>query len=392
MSSGKDKDTLVLQQAVRWFAWLHEHKVDPELMEVFQRWRAASEQHRIAYDKVEAMWRSCDGLDVFDLPWPSAAELRLDTYDGSYALLLPQHQNPLRDDLRMPAVVGSHLKTGEFVLGQHVSVKGHGLLRKTRSGWVNAAIAASVLLLFSAVIAPLSYQRFFTNSPAVYITDVGQLQRYVLSDGSELTLGANSRVSIDFTHSLRKVVMERGEVFFEVSKDADRPFVVVAGNGLVRAIGTAFNINKRDQSVTVSVVEGVVRVSRQTTGSGDLAVTNSAALEQEDAGTQLESAQQLTYDRAGTVWRAQQDEKILERATGWREGRLAYVNERLDAVLQDINRYSSRKLVLGDSVLSELSYTGTVFSGSIDDWVRGLQQVFPIRVIETDGQILLLKS
>jgi transmembrane sensor len=384
MSVGNNKDTLVLQQAVRWFAWLQEHNADPELMDVFRRWRAASEQHRIAYEKVESMWRACDGIDVFDLPWPSADELRLDNYDGSYTLPLPEHQNPLHDDLRIPAVAGSHLKTGEFVLGQRVSVKGHGLLLKTRSGWINAAIAASLLLFFSAVIAPWSYQRFFNDSPAVYITDVGQIQKQVLSDGSELTLGANSRVSVEFTRSQRKIVMERGEVFFEVSKDTNRPFVVAAGNGLVRAVGTVFNINKRDQSVTVSVVEGIVEVSRQVAESGSNPAINHPV--------QLEYAQQLVYDRAGAVWQAQQDEKILERATGWREGRLAYVNERLDAVLQDINRYSVRKLVLGDSALSELSYTGTVFSGNIDDWLRGLQQVFSIKVVETDKQILLLKS
>lgn len=385
MSGDKDnKDTLALQQAVRWFAWLHEHNADPELMDVFRRWRVASEQHRIAYEKVEAMWRACDGIDVFDLPWPGADELRLDTYDGSYALPLPEHQNPLHDDLRAPSMAGAHLKTGEFVLGRRASVKGHGLFGRARSGWVNAAIAASLLLLIGAVITPWSYQRFFADTPMVYITDVGQIQKQVLSDGSELTLGANSRVSVEFTRSQRKIVMERGEVFFEVSKDAKRPFVVAAGNGLVRAVGTAFNINRRDQSVTVSVVEGVVEVSRQAAESASDPAVNHPV--------RLEYAQQLVYDRIGAVWQEQRDEKILERATGWREGRLAYVNERLDAVLQDINRYSARKLVLGDSALAGLSYTGTVFSGNIDDWVRGLQLTFHIRVVETDRQILLLKS
>src|SRR5690606_36086136 len=99
----------------------------------------------------------------------------------------------------------------------------------------------------------------------------------------------------------------------------------------------------------------------------------------------------LTYDDAGK-WRTVSNGNLLERATAWREGRLAYVNERLDAVLQDINRYTHRKLVLGDKSLASLTYTGTVFSGDIGEWVQGLQRAFPIKVIETDKQILLLKS
>jgi ferric-dicitrate binding protein FerR (iron transport regulator) len=80
---------LLLQQAARWFTWLREHEVDPERMEVFQRWRANSDSRRRAYEKIEALWRSCDGIDVFDMPWPTDSELRVDAYDGSYSLPLP---------------------------------------------------------------------------------------------------------------------------------------------------------------------------------------------------------------------------------------------------------------------------------------------------------------
>lgn len=89
MSQSRDKDTLLLQQAARWFIWLREHKVDPERMEVFQHWRADSDSRRRAYEKIEALWRSCDGIDVFDMPWPTDSELRVDAYDGSYSLPLP---------------------------------------------------------------------------------------------------------------------------------------------------------------------------------------------------------------------------------------------------------------------------------------------------------------
>lgn len=389
MSRNQDKDTLLLQQAARWFTWLHEHKVNPERMEVFQRWCASCESHRRAYEKIEALWRSCDGIDVFDMPWPTDSELRVDTYDGSYSLPLPQNKNPLLDDWPSPVPDEGDMKTGEFVLGQMSAFRQTS--RVASRTWLKPAIAACLAVFVITAVVSRFYGQFFVQPSADYVTGIAELRHARLEDGSVLTLGASSRVSVKFTESRRQVVLERGEVFFEVAKDADRPFVVSVGGGRVQAVGTAFNINKRNDSVTVSVVEGIVKVM-QDHNPAEQAPTGGASGETGLAHeARLEHGQQLMYGAAGQ-WQAVRSSKLPERATAWREGRLAYVNERLGAVLQDVNRYTHRKLVLGDKTLAALTYTGTVFSGDIGEWVRGLQRAFPIKVVETDQQILLLKS
>lgn len=385
MNQSQDKDTLLLQQAARWFTWLHEHKVDPECMEVFQRW-CANESHRQAYEKIESLWRSCDGIDIFDMPWPTDTELRVDTYDGSYSLPLPANKNPLLDGWRSPAGESGHLKTGEFVLTSKRTPK-----MATRK-WLKPAVAACLAAFALTVVASRIYEQVFVQPSMDYMTGIAELRNELLEDGSALTLGAHSRVSVKFTESIRQVVLERGEVFFEVAKDANRPFVVSVGSGQVQAVGTAFNINKRDDSVTVSVVEGIVKVTRDLNISANVPESKNVsgeAISLHEA--RLEHGQQLTYDHAGQ-WQSVRNGKLPERATAWREGRLAYVNEQLGTVLQDVNRYTHRKLVLGDKSLAALTYTGTVFSGDIGEWVQGLQRAFPIKVIETDKQILLLKS
>lgn len=390
MNPIQDNDTLLLQQAARWFIWLHEHKVNPARMEVFQRWCSNSQSHRVAYEKIESLWRSCDGIDVFDMPWPTAAELQVDTYDGSYSLPLPERKNPLLDDWRLPASESAHLTTGEFVLGQIRKPKQTpGVLSRK---WLKPAAVAACLAAFAlTVTASRIYEQLFVQPAINYATEVGELQRKLLEDGSVLTLGASSRVSVKFTQSTREVVLERGEAFFEVAKDAGRPFVVSVGAGQVQALGTAFNINKRNDSVTVSVVEGLVKVTRNLNVADEVQASKNTGDIEPLQETRLEPGQQLIYAPAGQ-WQAIRNGKLPERATAWREGRLAYVNERLGAVLQDVNRYTRHKLVLGDKSLAELTYTGTVFSGDIREWVQGLQQAFPIKVIETDKQIVLLKS
>jgi ferric-dicitrate binding protein FerR (iron transport regulator) len=73
----------------------------------------------------------------------------------------------------------------------------------------------------------------------------------------------------------------------------------------------------------------------------------------------------------------------------WRPGRFEYHRVPLSQVIQDANRYSKRKLVLGDSAAGALLYSGTLFDRDVDDWIAGLEVIYPeIEVVMTeDAQV-----
>src|SRR5690606_21916567 len=64
-----------------------------------------------------------------------------------------------------------------------------------------------------------------------------------------------------YSDEIRVLNLESGEALFTVAKDSDRPFVVMAGEAVIVAVGTQFNIQRKLSDVVVSVVEGVVGVS-----------------------------------------------------------------------------------------------------------------------------------
>lgn len=84
----------------------------------------------------------------------------------------------------------------------------------------------------------------------------------VLPDGSKVWLNAESSIRYPgaFAGNKRMVTVS-GETFFEVAKDASRPFTVSIGDVNVEALGTAFNINGFDDRITLT--EGSVKVSGQ---------------------------------------------------------------------------------------------------------------------------------
>ncbi len=243
--------------------------------------------------------------------------------------------------------------------------------------WMPLAAAAAV-----AVVALsggyLAWTRFASgNASQVYASAVAQNRDITLPDGTQVALGAASTLTTHFTHGQRRVELSNGEAFFQVIHDNSRPFVVAAGDVSVRDIGTAFDVRRTGQRVTIAVTQGRVEIAdiRQKAAAGQ-------------HGTLDVSAGQLvSYDphtssmTIGSI--------APEQALAWRSDRLEFIDEPLSVVIANLNRYSTRQMHISDTDLDTLSYTGTIHTDAIDSWLSALPQVFPLRVSTTGNQVIL---
>lgn len=91
-------------------------------------------------------------------------------------------------------------------------------------------------------------------------THAGEQLNQPLEDGSSLFINGDSDLEVTYYRDKRYVKLNRGEVIFEVAKDASRPFIVDSGFAKVTVLGTRFGVNKLEQLVRVSVDHGHVRV------------------------------------------------------------------------------------------------------------------------------------
>src|SRR6185436_10113257 len=125
--------------------------------------------------------------------------------------------------------------------------------RETRRAVLAGAAAASVA-------AAAGGWRLWTSAPESTVTEVGEVRRIALADGTALTLDTDSRVDVRLTSSWRTVDLVRGRAHFDVAADRTRPFVVRAEGRTVTALGTAFDVAHEPGGVTVLLVEGRVAV------------------------------------------------------------------------------------------------------------------------------------
>jgi transmembrane sensor len=252
-----------------------------------------------------------------------------------------------------------------------------------RSGrpWVAWAAAAGVAAFAFAFAFAWARREGPVPAPASPpVAAMGTNRAATLPDGSKMILGAQSVVNVDFNGRKRKLDLSSGEAYFKVQRDVRRPFEVRAGEIVVTAIGTAFDVRRQRDRVVVTVEEGVVEVANPSTASGGAPV----------ATWRAEAGYQVTYSsRLRTASIASVDPVV---ALAWRGGELAYVREPLGSVVEDLNRYSSRKIVIRDPRVAELPFTGTAFASSLEDWLAGVEQAYSLEVTESASGSLVLSA
>jgi transmembrane sensor len=203
----------------------------------------------------------------------------------------------------------------------------------------------------------------------------------MLPDGSRVALASKSTVAVSYTNDTRALELRDGEAFFSVTPNKQRPFIVTAGGVSVRAVGTAFNVRRAAQRVVVTVTEGTVDVYRQGQGAAPVR-----------AGAGFQVAWQVGTGQQADA--ATSDEPVMTSvkpavAMGWRDGRLEYRDEPLDAVVADINRYATRPVVIADESARKLRFSGTVMVELTDEWLSALPSQFPVTLQRENGVDLI---
>jgi transmembrane sensor len=238
------------------------------------------------------------------------------------------------------------------------------------------ALAAAV---FAAVVTAATWlyiERL--GSGTTFTTAIGEQATVSLPDGSALQLNSNSLARVDYSTGSRVIRLGRGEGYFKVTRDPQRPFWVVGGGSWVRAVGTAFNVYLRPTGVEVTVSEGTVQVGSEDALShgtpSDEAVAHASV-------SVLTAGQQADLRGTATATRKLSPAEV-QRSVAWREGTVYFENQPLSQVADELGRYTTLKLVVTDDRLGHLPVGGTFRASpqGAEALLTMLEQGFNLRV------------
>jgi transmembrane sensor len=205
-------------------------------------------------------------------------------------------------------------------------------------------------------------------------------ERRTLADGTSVELNRGAELSVEFSASVRRVRLVRGEASFTVTKDPVRPFVVVAGALEARAVGTAFNVRREAATVEVLVTEGLVQVETL------------AARAAAPAPVLLGAGQQVVVAGAVPALPAVRTLSTpeLEQRLAWQSRLLDFDDAPLSEIVAAFNRSNPVRLVVDDPGLAALRMTATFRSDNVESFVRLLEANYGVRVrAQPDGGIRL---
>lgn len=245
-------------------------------------------------------------------------------------------------------------------------------------------IAAGILVAIGAILANFSPLLSPDDRQLEkYFTRIGEQQTIELSDGSVITLNTAGQLVVDYGDQSRRILLERGEAYFEVARDSERPFTVDLGVGSVTALGTAFNVRKDRDRFQVAVIEGTVALhefaEEVPASPPPLSANGNAVVITAPSEHLLEEGWVAEFDLSRDQLKAFRPES-MESYESWRSGMLGFYQEPLYKVVLELNRYSRKKLMIEDASIMQLSVSMVVSIHEIDSALKGLELALPIEV------------
>jgi len=264
------------------------------------------------------------------------------------------------------------------IIRKQDTIKSKRPLRKLLKVYMKAA---AILLIPLLVAGGLIYNhisdRYFNYTDEEAVTRIyapyGSRISFNLPDGTPGMLNSGSTLAYRLPFSHNRNVKLEGEAWFEVKKDEKSPFVVDAGNSVVRVLGTSFNISAypTESYVEIVLAEGEVefldhiRRQREIIKPGERLINQGGRINKSYVET--------------------------EKYSAWTEGKLVFRGDPMNEVARRIERWYNVKVIIADKEIEKYSFRATFEDDKLEDVLRYLAMTSPIsyritpRAVMPDG-------
>jgi transmembrane sensor len=324
------------EEAAAWVWRMDSAGTDATDRQAFEAWQRQDPRHRRAVSELSAVWNALDGLAE------AKREEKIATFANTAQAARPHHPQRL---------------------------------------WIAAAAALAAVAIGVGAVWLQRDSELQTLSTAV-----GQQRNVTLADGSIVTLNTNTIVESDLRRRTREIYLRKGEAHFQVAPDRSRPFLVHAGDAVVRAVGTAFEVRVlTDQHVDVVVNEGRVEVRPELPAPQNAHAHPTAAVTVRalNAGERLSTA---SLDYAVMPVTAHQ----LSTELAWREGAIVFDGERLSDAIVEIERYTDARIIVSDPDVAALRVGGRFRTGNVQEFFDALQTALPVSIRHAGGGVVFI--
>lgn len=369
---------LIVEQAAEWYVANRDGVLAPPQRQDFMRWLRASPVHVAEYLAIAGVER-----DVGDAARRDATPL-------------PQLLREAGVPDRVVSLDGGGAASTLSALSprEHRAGARHGVRTSRAPGRPFMRWSAVFAVLVSAGVVIFGGFQWFASRPQVqdYATRHGEQRSLQLPDNTVVWLDSDSAVAVRFDRHQRSVEVTRGQAYFQVAKDARRPFGVRVNGLWVRDIGTAFDVYRQGDGATITVAEGQVQVwhAPPAASTGWFGLDRHPFTPQGRPIVSLTAGRQARIAASGRV--EAQGAVDVRQVTAWTQGNIVFENQPIAAVAAQFNRYNNLQIRVGDPRIGALPVSGTFDAHDVATFVTFLDSLPGVKVETRDGRIHVIAA
>lgn len=267
----------------------------------------------------------------------------------------------------------------EFSSADGPPVRGARTVSRLRS-WPNISVLVAGVAILGVALA--CFWDFHTQTIE---TGAGERRTVTLADGSVVGVSPETTLRVQFSENERRIKLSRGDAFFRVAKDTTKPFLVESSRTRVRAVGTAFGVERKYDSIIVTVEEGRVAVAQTTTAPSPTVAKSPAVAE-----ISLDPDQQVIVPHGGLMGEVHKVDSHRELA--WADGHLILDHDSVAEVVRQFNRFNRVQIKVLDPQLAARPVSAVFNVSDPAAFVAFLESVTNIRVTHPSRDMIVITS
>jgi transmembrane sensor len=347
-----------------------EGNADESVRQLVEEWISKDQQHRVFFGLMKESWSQLSDIKVLD-------------------------RKSVEND--MNKVLKEIRKFGPGVSSGTLLVNNEKWYQKT---WLKVAAIFIIVIAFAGGFFFKQHSRSVNYGSIVYneITiPFGQKSRLVLSDGTKIWINSGTKLRFPnrFENKAREVWLE-GEAFFEVAKDASKPFYVHTGDLNIKVLGTTFNVKAYgDDGITeTALVNGHVSIQQvNTNGKTEsevklepyrkaIYIKNESLLNDKEIKKQVSEPLQLCkIIVTGPV--------NLEPIISWTEDKMVFEDEPFRNIAKRLERRYGMQIIIDNNNLREYRYTGILKKISVEQAIKAIQLTAKFNYTVVDNKLTI---
>ncbi len=245
-----------------------------------------------------------------------------------------------------------------------------------RFRWYKYAAVLTMLLvasiaIFSGYFNNDSDQIKFTSYKHVTEKNSSVIQ---LSDGSKVWLSKNSTLGYSNFNSLNKRIVElKGQAYFEVARNEDKPFIIHVGKSNIKVLGTSFNVNQSSQNkkTIVSVTHGLVAFSNESDQKVLLAKDEQGVFDSKDNSINKTAITDLNF-------------------LSWKTGILRFEDLEMSKVCEALSKHYKTDINFIKHNNSDLRLTANFNNQDIEQVIQIISETLDLEIDRSNSTITLI--